>query len=407
MKPLFALLLLLPAYAEDWPQWRGIYRDNKASAQVIPITEWSAEKNVRWKTAIPGRGHSTPIVVGNEVFLTTCDLEEERQSLIAFDRKSGKILWNKTIHQGELPTKVHGENSRASATAQWTGKHLLTTFENGGNINVSAVSRTGEIIWSKSVGSYKPHFEFGYGSTPTLHKGLFIVSIGTIKKGLLIAIDADNGEEKWRTPREGHDNWSSPVVAKVAGKEQLFISGIGKIQSFDPLSGKLNWDAPLKPLSTCGTIVWTDDAVFASGGFPKNETAGVKADGSGEVLWSNSERCYEQSLLAHDGYIYAVTDKGVGFCWRAEDGKEMWKERLGRGGVMASPTFAKNLIFSTIKTGVTVVYKASPEGFQKIAENKLGDDTYASPVIIEDEIFIRAGFVNEGDRQEFLYKLGK
>jgi hypothetical protein len=80
---------------------------------------------------------------------------------------------------------------------------------------------------------------------------------------------------------------------------------------------------------------------------------------------------------------------------------------MGRGGVMASPTFAKNLIFSTIKTGVTVVYKASPEGFQKIAENKLGDDTYASPVIVEDEIFIRAGFVNEGDRQEFLYKLGK
>jgi len=173
------------------------------------------------------------------------------------------------------------------------------------------------------------------------------------------------------------------------------------------MTGKKSWAGPLVPLSTCGTVVWTDDAVFASGGYPGNETVGIKADGSGEVLWRNKERCYEQSLFSHAGYIYAVTDKGVGFCWRATDGKEMWKERLGRGGVMASPTFANNMIFSTIKTGVTIVYKATHEGFQKVAENKLGDDTYATPVILDDGIFIRPGFVDRGKRQEFLYKLGK
>ncbi len=406
MKPCLLLALTLSAQALDWPHWRGPTADNKSDASVKPVTEWSAEKNVLWKTPISGRGHSSPIVVGKKIYLTTADLDKDTQSLIALDRDSGKIIWNKVIHQGGLAKKIHGENSHASATPQWDGTHILTTFQNDDMIKVSAVTPEGDITWSKSVGAYLPSFPFGYGSTPVLYKGLFIISIGTEKAGSILAIDAKTGEQKWSTSRLGHDNWSTPIVAKVSGKEQLLISGIGEIQSYEPLTGKLSWKGPLNPLSTCGTVVWTEDTVFASGGYPTNGTAGIKADGSGEVLWSNKERCYEQSLFSHKDYIYAVTDKGVGFCWRASDGKEMWKERLGRGGVMASPTLANEMIFSTIKTGVTIVYKATHEGFEKVAENKLGDDTYATPVILNDGIFIRPGFVDQGERQEFLYKLG-
>ena len=406
MKLCLLLALTLSAQALDWPQWRGPNGDNKSDPSVKPITEWSAEKNVLWKTKIPGRGHSTPIIIGKRVYLTTADAEKATQSLLALDRDSGKILWEKVIHQGGLAPEIHRENSHASSTPQWDGTHILTTFQNDDKVMVSAVTPEGEITWSKNVGAYHPNFPFGYGSTPVLHKGLLIISIGTEKKGSILAIDAKTGEQKWSTPRSKHDNWSTPIVAHVSGKDQLLSSGNGEIQSYEPLTGKLSWKSPLKPLSTCGTIVWTEDAVFGSGGFPKNETAGVKADGSGEVLWSNKEQSYEQSLFSHKGYIYAVTNRCIGFCWRAKDGKEMWKERFGRGGVMSSPTLANEMIFSTIKNGTTIVYQATHEGFKKVAENKLGDDTYATPVILDDGIFIRPGFMTQSERQEFLYKLG-
>jgi outer membrane protein assembly factor BamB len=401
------LTLSLPALALDWPQWRGPYHNNHADPSVKPLTEWSQSKNVLWKTPIPGRGHSTPIIVGEKIYLTTAELDRQTQSLLCLDRGSGKINWRTMIHQGKLPPKIHGENSRASCTPQWDGSHILVTFQNDEQIKVTAVRPSGDIAWSKAVAPYLPTFNFGYGSTPVLHQDHFIISVGTAKNGRILSIHPQSGDEQWSTPRSGHDNWSTPVVAKVAGKEQLLISGTGEFQSYHPLTGKLFWKAPLKPLSTCGTIVWTDDAVFASGGYPANETAGVKADGSSTLLWKNRERCYEQSLLAHENHIYAVTDKGVAFCWDAKSGEEKWKARLGRGGVMASPTYANGLIYSTIKTGTTIIYKSDPAGFEKIAENKLGDDTYATPVILDDGIFIRAGFVNEGNRQEYLYKVGK
>lgn len=407
MKVALILALTLQAHALDWQQWRGPTRDNKSHAAVKPVTQWSEKENVLWKSAIPGRGHSTPIIVANRIYLTTANADKQTQSLLCLDRQSGQILWNCKIHQDGLAEQIHRENSHASCTPQWNGSHILVTFQNNKKIKVTAVTPEGMIAWSTSAGAYLPTYSFGYGSTPTLYKNLFYVVIGTEKEGSIVALDAQSGEERWRTPRSGHDNWATPVVARVAGKEQLLISGIGEFQSYHPITGKLLWAAPLKPKSTCGTIVWTDDAVFASGGYPSNETAGVKADGSGEILWRNREQCYEQSLFAHDNHIYAVTNAGFAFCWNAMSGKEQWKKRLGRGGVMASPTFANGLIFSTIKNGTTLIYKSDPASFQKVAENKLGDDTYATPIILDDGIFIRAGFIKEGKRQEFLYKIGK
>ena len=127
MRLLFFLSLTITAQAVDWPQWRGPNKDNKSDTSVKPVTEWSAEKNVLWKTNIPGRGHSTPIIVGKTVYLTTAELTKESQSLLALDRHTGEIKWQKVIHQGNLPKKVHRENSRASASAQWTGTCLLYT----------------------------------------------------------------------------------------------------------------------------------------------------------------------------------------------------------------------------------------------------------------------------------------
>jgi len=351
------------------------------------------------------RGHSTPIVVGDRLYLTTSDKEKDTQSLIALDRKSGKLLWNQTIHKGGYPSELHQENSAASASAQWDGTNILVVFENKDQIKVSSVSPQGEIVWSQTVGDYHPKFPFGYGSTPVLYKKDLIIVVGTEAGGFITSLNTRNGEESWRIKRDGHDYWATPVVAKVSGKEQLLISGTGKISSYDPSNGKLFWEAPLTPESTCGTIVWTDEMVFASGGYPKNQTAGIMADGSGKVVWKNLERCYEQSLLSYRDHIYAITDKGFAHCWDAKTGEEKWSERVGRGGVMASPLAVGDHIYATLKDGSTVIFKASAQGYQEIAKNQLGDDTYASPVAVDNELFLRVGIVNRGDRQEVLYCL--
>lgn len=401
-----SFLLITSALASDWPQWRGPDVNNHAPVDANPPTQWSVDKNVRWKTKIPGRGHSTPIFVGESIYLTTGDQEKGTQSLISLNRKSGKINWEKVIHNGGFPEHLHKENSPASQTAQWDGENILVVFENNQEIKVSAVTPKGDIVWSKAVGDYEPSYQFGYGSTPVLYKDSLIVVVGTEKGGIITALNTKTGDTKWTIDRKGHDYWATPVVATVAGKEQLFISGINKFSSFDPATGKLNWETEAGAKSMCGTIVWHDDMIFASGGFPEKQTAAVKADGSGKVVWKNIIVCYEQSLLSHNGLIYAIADDGRAHCWDAKTGAKKWTERIGRRGVMASPLLVGDHIFATLKNGTTVIFKTGAT-FQKVAENKLGEDTYASPVALKDELFLRVGKVDRGNRQEYLYCLGK
>ncbi|MDB4569087.1 PQQ-binding-like beta-propeller repeat protein [Akkermansiaceae bacterium] len=407
MKRLILLSFLFPLQAADWPQWRGADQNNHAPSTAKPPIEWSEDKNVSWKTAIPGHGHSTPIFVKGRIYLTSADKKKSTQSLLCLDRKTGKVIWSKVVHQGGFPTPLHSENSPASASAQWDGQNILVTFQNDKKIKVTAISPDDKIIWSKAVGSYLPSYPFGFGSTPILHKEIFIVVIGTEKGGFLAALKSSNGKEVWKTTRAGHDYWATPVVATVGGKEQLFISGINKFSSYEPTTGNLNWEVEAGAKSMCGTIVWTDDMIFASGGFPEKETAGVKADGTGIKVWQNKVVCYEQSLLSHNNLIYAIADDGRAYCWDAKTGEKKWSEKLGRRGVMASPLAVGDHIYATLKNGTTVIFKASGDRFEKIAENKLGDDTYASPVALDNQLFLRVGKVDRGERQEFLYCLQK
>lgn len=398
----FSLLLATNALATDWPQWRGPEKNNHAPADAKPVTEWSAEKNVRWKTPIPGRGHSTPIFVDEKIYLTTADLEKNTQSLVSLDRKTGKILWEKVVHQGGFPEEIHRENSPASQTAQWDGANILVVFQNDQKIKVTAVAPSGELVWTKTAGDYLPSFPFGYGSTPVLYQDSLIVVVGTEKGGFITSLKTKDGQKNWTIPREGHDYWATPVIAEVSGKEQLLISGINKFSSYDPETGKLYWETQAGSKSMCGTIVWTDDMVFASGGFPEKQTTGVMADGSGKIVWENTIQCYEQSLLSHRGLIYAIADDGRAHCWDAKTGEKKWSEKIGRRGVMASPLAVGDHVYATLKDGTTVIFKAGAT-FEKIAENQLGSDTYATPVALDNELFLRVGFVDQGDRQEFLY----
>ena len=269
---------------------------------------------------------------------------------------------------------------------------------------ITALDLAGQIVWQEIVGDYVSPYAFGLGASPIVYRSLVIVPHENMNQGALVAYDAKTGERKWSTSRPSI-NYSTPVVANVAGKDQLLISGISKVASYDPMTGKENWTAPAKWQATCGTMVWNESTVFASGGYPGPQTLAVAADGSGKVLWKKSLKCYEQSMIVVDDFLYGITDKGVIFCFDTADGTKKWKRRF-KGPVSASPVFANGMIYFTAENGQTMIIKANPDRFEEVATNQLGTSGFASFSLAGNRIYTRVGDKTKG-YQEWLYCIGK
>ena len=218
----------------------------------------------------------------------------------------------------------------------------------------------------------------------------------------LTAINRITGKLAWQTARLPLTSFSTPSVGKVAGKDQLMLSGQENVTSYNPANGNLYWETKGTTFATCGTMVWDGDIAFASGGYPKAETIAIRADGSNEVLWSNNQKCYEQSLIVHQGHLYALNDSGVLFCWHGATGKEMWKERLS-GPVSASPVLAGGHIYWANEVGTMYVFKPNPQKFELVAKNMIGTSAFASPAICGGQIFLRVGEGEGAERKEWLY----
>jgi outer membrane protein assembly factor BamB len=389
----------------DWPWWRGPTR-NGIAVGAAP-TKFSETSGVLWKTPVPGRGHSSPIVVGDRVFLTTSDIGKQVQSVLAFDRMDGKQLWQVSISQGGFPARNHPKNTEATPTVACDGERLFVTFFHHETIQATALDFSGKQIWQRTVGPFNPKkYEYGYAPSPLIYRGTVIISAEYDGQSFLAALDRASGDDVWRTPRPANITFSSPVVGHVAGKDQLLLSGGDKAWSFDPASGKELWTTPGTTAATCGTLIWEGDTVFASGGYPKNETLAVKADGSGKVLWRNKQKCYEQSMIVVDGHVYALTDDGILYCWRANDGREMWSKRL-KSPVSASPVFAGGNIYWANEHGTLYVFKANPKQFELVAENEVGTDSFPSPAICGGQLFLRVGHGSNEQRKETLYCFGE
>lgn len=386
----------------DWPWWRGPTRDGQAGATPLP-TEFSDSQNVEWKTPVPGRGHSSPIVVGEQVFLTTADEQSMVHSVVAFDLNSGQQRWQQTVSQGGFPEKNHPKNTEASGTLASDGERLFATFFHHQQIELVALNLNGEELWRVKAGAFNPKmFEYGYAPSPLLYGANVIVVAEYDGKSFMAAFDRIAGDERWRTPRPRSISFSSPVVAHVAGRDQLFLSGQGKLCSYDPSNGQLLWEAAGTTLATCGTAIWDDRAVYASGGFPKAETLGVLGDGSKQVLWRNNQQCYEQSMILVDGCVYAFNDRGILYCWRASDGQQMWRERL-EGPVSASPIYAGGHLYWANEAGTVYVIKPSDEKMQLVATNRVGSEAFASPAVSGRRLLLRVANGKGDKRQEMLY----
>lgn len=380
----------------DWLQWRGPDSNNIAPGAAAP-TQWNETENVKWKVEVPGRGHSSPIIVGDLVVLTSANESRQTASVLAFDKATGKQVWQTPVFQGGFQTEIHGKNTHATSTVASNGKQLFAVFIQNQTVQLIALDLQGKLQWQINAGPYVPQqFKFGYGPSPILYGDSVIVA-SEYEKGWLAAFAQANGQQIWKQPREGI-SFSSPVVAKIGGKDQLLISGLKAVSAYNPRSGEPLWSVPGTTNATCGTIVWDRDTIFASGGFPDAQTVAVKA---GQVAWSNNEKCYEQSMLAHNGHLYAFNDNGIFFCWNGETGEEKWKTRLG-GPVSASPLLSGDNIFIANEKGDVWVVKTNPDSYEQVAQNRLGDEIFATPIVSEGRLYARFADSSQGSRQEYL-----
>ncbi len=415
MRTFLTLLVLFAAttaaLAQDWLQWRGPSGDNHAADGATAPTAWSEDAGLAWKTPVPGHGHSSPTIVGDRIYLLTADADAQTQSLLIFDKTSGELVREVLTHRGGLPAQIHPNNSHATSTVASDGERVFALFCNDDAAIVTAYDLGGEKLWQERVGGFDPRqFQFGFGTSPRLVDGVLVVATEYDgPESGLYGHDPKSGKRLWSTPRVKELSYSSPSIVPVDGKHQLLMSGNYQVASYEPATGKVLWSLDdTSTRATCGTMVWDEKLGlgFASGGFPDSFTLAVRLGGDHDVVWRNGVKNYEQSLLVVDGYVYATADRGIAYCWRASDGKEMWRERIG-GKYSASPLLVARKIYATNEQGTTTVFEANPERYVGVATNQLGDSAFATTTPSGGRLYHRYAKTEGGKRQEYLVAIGE
>jgi outer membrane protein assembly factor BamB len=381
-------------FAENWPGWRGPRGDGSSTETGVPV-HWSASENIAWKVPIPGIGHSSPVIWGDRVFVTTCVEWNRQRMLRCLDRRDGKLLWQRTVLTSKLEPK-HKLNSFASSTPVTDGKHVWVTFLHQPDLEVACYDFDGNQIWRRSPGQF--HSIHGFCSSPVLYKDLLIINGDQDAEAYLVALDKYTGAERWRADRPNRiRSYCAPLLIEAAGKTQLVLSGSRCVASYDPQTGKQNWiiDGPTEQF--VASLVYTDGVLFLTAGFPDFHNMGILPGGSGNVththiLWHEAKTtprkaAYVPSPIAQGHYFFLVSDQGFASCFEARTGKRLWMERLGPHH-SASPVAAEGRLYFVDGEGTTHVVKAGP-AFELVARNPLGEECCASPAISRGQIFIR------------------
>ena len=386
----------------DWPAWRGPTRDGIAAPGQNPPVQWSETEGILWKAPVPGRGHGSPTVVGARLYLATADPVKRSQSVLCLDRHTGAPVWQREIHSGNADAGKHANSSAASSTVACDGERLFINFLNGGAVHTTALDLEGKLLWQQKICDFVTHQ--GFGSSPVIHESLVLVSADHRGGGVIAGLERQTGRVVWSEARPKIPNYTTPAILQAGGRAQMVLAGCNLISSFDPLTGKKLWEVNGSTEECVVTAVTDGERIFTGGGYPRNHTVAMLADGSGKIAWQNNTRVYVPSMIAKAGHLYAVTDAGIAICWKSDTGEELWKERLG-GDFFASPVMVGNRIYASNVTGKTFVFEATPQSFKLLSQNQLSDEAYASPVICGGRIYLRAA--QRGDtRQEFIYCVG-
>jgi hypothetical protein len=382
----------------DWPWWRGPKLDGSAVSDKSGPLRWDTKENLKWSTNLPGRGHGSPTIVGDSIYLVTCDESSGSQGVIALDRETGKVKWEKVLFPKGAMLK-NAKSSGASTTLACDGDHLFGTFANGGAAYLLALDVKGSLLWQEKICDYQIHQ--GYAASPALH-GVYVYVVADTKgNGAVAAYDRKTGKLIWKKSRPSNPNYSSPIILEVAGKKQLILTGCDLVSSLNPLTGEVLWEME-GATTECVTTTVTDGMhVYSSGGYPKNHMAAIKADGSKKIAWENAERVYVPSMLIRDGYLYGVLDAGIAGCWKADTGKEMWKGRLG-GDVSGSPVLVGDRIYSVNEAGEWFAFAANPSQFKILDKGKVSDEMFATPVVCDGCVYLRVASLEGEIRKEKL-----
>jgi outer membrane protein assembly factor BamB len=411
-----------------WPSFRGHRARGFAEGAGAP-TAWSLEtgENVLWQTPIPGLAHSSPIVWGDRLFVTTAVRQAEGDTelkvglygdissvadegvhqfrLLCLDKKDGQLLWSRTAHEGAPAVKRHPKSSHAASTPATDGEHVVAFF---GSEGLYCYDTRGELLWQKDFGVLDsgfymaPEAQWGFASSPVLHAGRVIVQVDVQEDSFLAAFDADTGEELWRTPRHDVPTWSSPTVDVRSERGQVIVNGYKHIGGYDLGTGAELWklagggDIPVPTPVVAHDLIFITNAhgrmapIYAISVAASGELKGTAQDEQ-QMAWSTPRRGnYMQTPLVYGEELYCCSDAGILTCYEADTGVVRYQQRLGGGasGFSASAVATDGRLYLTSEEGEVHVVAAGPE-FESLAVNDMGETCMATPAISEGVLFWR------------------
>ncbi len=436
--PILALIMMIegPISAQkqpvrnNWPSFRGDHASGVADRQNLP-DQWDGEKgtSVKWKTTIPGLAHSSPVLWGDQLFVTTAissrgaasfkrglygdgdasdDTSEHTWKIYCLDRRTGKTVWERVAFQGAPREKRHIKATYANATPATDGRYVVAFF---GSQGIYAYDMKGALVWRKDLGRLNagaydlPEYEWGTASSPIIYRDLVIVQCDQQQGSFLTALNIKTGNTVWKTPREELPSWCTPTIYPGKSRTELVTNSPNFIRGYDPDSGKELWRLGGSSKITAPTPVFTDDLiVVASGRRPEMPLFVIRAGANGDitlkdgqtsnaaVVWSKQKvGSYMPTPLIYQGYLYVLRNQGIMSCYDLISGQEKYTERIPHqgSGFSGSPVAADGKIYLPSEDGDVFVVKAGPK-FELIATNHLGQALMATPAISGGMMFIRA-----------------
>jgi outer membrane protein assembly factor BamB len=421
---LFVALVSI-VHAENWPGWRGAGNQGISSEKGIP-DKWDMTKNVQWKAEVLGLAHSSPIVWGKFIFVTTAVSSDPKEDywekgfprinrgpdaadiswkVYCFDRDTGKKLWEQTAIRKKPANARHTKNSHASQTPVTDGTYVFAFF---GDQGMYCYDFSGKLIWSRDLGSFTMANGWGLGSSPVIYKDFVIQTCDQEKGGsFIIALDRKTGKTVWKTDRDEASSWSTPFLYLQEKRPELIVNATRAIRSYDPETGKLLWECrgPATSITT-PTPTSSNGLIFVSSGFivePVRPMTAFRPGANGDITLKNGETSsdaiawrqptaapYIPSPIAYGDYIYVLLDQGFLACYEAKTGKEIYgKKRIDVGAnFSASPVVIDGKLYCISEDGDVYVIKPGPD-FEVLAKNSIGEAVMASPAISGGMMFVR------------------